>query len=98
METIYSVIDVGTNSILLLIAEKAENSWNVLHRDAQTSSLGKGMKDGFFTQDGIVRSQAILKDFINTSEQYHSDKIIITGTSASREAKNISQKIGRAHV
>ena len=91
METIFSVIDVGTNSILLLIAERLQNSWKILHRDARTSSLGKGMKDGLLTNEGIEKAKAILEDFIQTSKLYHSDKIIITGTSASREAKSISQ-------
>ncbi|HHI87985.1 MAG TPA: hypothetical protein ENK03_03540 [Candidatus Cloacimonetes bacterium] len=91
MKTICSIIDVGTNSILLLIAEKAHNSWKILHRDARTSSLGKGMKNGFLTNDGIEKAKAILDDFITISKSYHAEKIIITGTSASREAKNISQ-------
>ena len=91
MKTICSIIDVGTNSILLLIAEKAHNSWKILHRNARTSSLGKGMKNGFLTNDGIEKAKAILDDFITISKSYHAEKIIITGTSASREAKNISQ-------
>ena len=84
-------MDVGTNSILLLIAEKKDNSWKILRRDAQTSSLGKGMKDSFLTKEGIARSQEIIENYITISKSYHADKIIITGTSASREAKNISQ-------
>ncbi len=91
MKNICSVIDVGTNSILLLIAGKADNSWKIFHRDAQTSSLGKGMKDGFLIKDGIERAKVILDDFIQISKHYHVDNIIITGTSASREAKNIAQ-------
>jgi len=90
MKTICSVIDVGTNSILLLIAEKKHNSWKVLHRDARTSSLGKGMKNSLLKEEGIKKAKAIVEDFILTSRRYDSDKIIITGTSASREAKNIS--------
>jgi len=90
MGKIYSIIDVGTNSILLLIAEKDKNNISVLHRDAQTSSLGKGMKNGILTQDGIERVKALLDKFIRISRDYHAEKIIITGTSASREAKNIS--------
>ncbi|TSA23856.1 hypothetical protein D4R71_07970 [bacterium] len=91
MKTICSVIDVGTNSILLLIAERAQNSWKVLHRDARTSSLGKGMRNGLLKDDSIERAKAILEDFILTSKRYHLENIIITGTSASRESKNISQ-------
>jgi len=58
METIFSVIDVGTNSILLLIAERLQNSWKILHRDARTSSLGKGMKDGLLTNEGIEKAKS----------------------------------------
>ncbi|HEX38317.1 MAG TPA: hypothetical protein ENG70_05650 [Candidatus Cloacimonetes bacterium] len=91
MGIIYSIIDVGTNSILLLIAKKNNNNIDILHRDAQTSSLGKGMKDSLLTKEGILRVERILEEFIGTSQRYNSDKIIITGTSASREAKNISE-------
>jgi len=55
------------------------------------SSLGKGMKNGILTDESIEGAILILDDFIRTSQQYHSENIIITGTSASREAKNISQ-------
>ena len=90
MGTIYSIIDVGTNSILLLIANKQENKITVLHRDAQTSSLGKGMKNGLLTEEGIEKAKIILKKYIQVSRKYMADNIIITGTSASREAKNVS--------
>ncbi len=90
MKAICAVIDVGTNSILLLVAERSNNSWHVLHRDAQTSSLGKGMKNGLLTEEGIERAKTILDKYIQVSRKYSADRIIITGTSASREAKNIS--------
>jgi exopolyphosphatase/guanosine-5'-triphosphate,3'-diphosphate pyrophosphatase len=91
MSHIFSIIDVGTNSILLLIARKQENKIYVLHRDAETSSLGKGMKNGLLTEEGIARAKIILEKYIQVSRKYMADKIIITGTSASREAKNISK-------
>ncbi len=91
MGTIFSIIDVGTNSILLLIADKHNDTITVLHREAETSSLGKGMKNGLLTEEGIERAKIILEKYIQVSRKYMADKIIITGTSASREAKNISK-------
>ena len=91
MTKIISIIDMGTNSVLLLIAECRNNSWNILYRDAKTSSLGKGMKNCLLTENGIKRTKRILAEYINYSKNYNCNKIIITGTSASREAKNISK-------
>jgi len=90
MKHIFSIIDVGTNSILLLIADKNNDKLVILHRDAQTSSLGKGMKNGLLTDEGIEKAKTILEEYIKISRKYAVEKIIITGTSASREAKNIS--------
>ena len=85
----YSIIDVGTNNVLLLIAEKNKDSINIIHRDSFTSALGKDMKNGFLTNEALDRTKAILEEIIELSKKY-TDKIIIIGTSCSREAKNIS--------
>jgi exopolyphosphatase/guanosine-5'-triphosphate,3'-diphosphate pyrophosphatase len=86
-----SIIDMGTNSILLLIAEKQGSDWNILHRDAKTSSLGKDMKNGLLAEEGIKRAKQILANYIKKSKKYNCNKIVITGTSAAREAKNIAR-------
>jgi len=65
METIFSVIDVGTNSILLLIAERLQNSWKILHRDARTSSLGKGMKTAYLQMRESKKQKQFLKIYTN---------------------------------
>ena len=84
---IYSVIDVGTNNVLLLISTSGTNPEIFLRRSA-TSALGKDMKDGMLTEAGILRAQKILAEFIALSKEF-TQKIIIIGTSCSREAKNI---------
>ena len=91
MKKTISIIDMGTNSVLLLIAESQNDSWNILHRDAKTSSLGKGMKNGLLAEEEIKKTKKILTGYINISKKYNCNKIIITGTSASREAKNITK-------
>ena len=89
MEKIYSVIDVGTNNVLLLIAGKNKERIRIIHRNSFTSALGKDMKDGFLTKGALDRTKVILEEIIELSKKY-TDKIIIIGTSCSREAKNIS--------
>lgn len=85
---IYSVIDVGTNNILLLITISGTKP-EIIYRASATSALGKDMQKGFLQKQAIERAKNILNDFISISKKY-TDKIIIIGTSCSREAKNIS--------
>ncbi|MBC8527296.1 MAG: hypothetical protein ISS28_00385 [Candidatus Cloacimonetes bacterium] len=91
MKQTVSIIDMGTNSVLLLISKQEEHKWKILHRDARTSSLGKGFNNSMLTENAIKRVQNILADFINISNKYNCSKIIIVGTSVSREAKNIKR-------
>lgn len=91
-ENIQAVIDVGTNNILLLIAQKdlKNDRINIIHRDSVVSALGKDMKKGFLTESAIIRSKDILKKLIIKSKNY-TEEIYVIGTSCSREAKNINE-------
>ncbi len=84
----YSIIDVGTNNVLMLIARKENNSIKVLHRGSSISALGKNIKNNILTKAAITRTKNILKEFIRTSKKY-TENIIIIGTSCSRDAENI---------
>jgi exopolyphosphatase/guanosine-5'-triphosphate,3'-diphosphate pyrophosphatase len=89
----YAIIDVGTNNVLLLWAEvdREKGKENrVLHRASSISALGKNMRDGILTQAGIARTKKILKNQIGLS-RYVVDRIIVTGTSCSRDSRNISE-------
>jgi len=86
---IYSVIDVGTNNILLLIATSGAKL-EIIYQASATSALGKEMKDDFLQPQAISRAKNILTDYINYSRKF-TNQIIIIGTSCSREAKNISE-------
>jgi len=85
-----SIIDVGTNNILLLLAEKQRSDFEVVESKSSISALGKNMKDQTLTQNAIRRTKNILGDFI-TYSRFFTDNIIVIGTSCSRDAKNIEQ-------
>jgi len=89
----YSVIDVGTNNILLLLAEKEKSNIRVVNRKMETSALGKDMQNGLLTKTGITRAKKILTGFIKYSKMF-TENIIIIGTSCSREASNIDEISG----
>ncbi len=87
-ENKFSVIDVGTNNILLLLAAKINNHLEIIHRDSNISALGKNMKNGILAENALVRTKDILKENIEFSKLY-TKNIIVVGTSCSREASNI---------
>lgn len=84
-----SIIDVGTNNILLLLAHKKRSRLEIIDRRSSISALGKNMKDHYLTLSGLRRTKNILNDFISFSRIY-TDNILVVGTSCSREAKNIN--------
>jgi exopolyphosphatase / guanosine-5'-triphosphate,3'-diphosphate pyrophosphatase len=85
-----SIIDVGTNNILLLLVEKQRDKFEIVESKSSTSALGKNMKDRTLTQSAIRRTKNILGDFISYS-RFFTDNIIVIGTSCSRDANNIEQ-------
>ncbi|MCD4650286.1 MAG: hypothetical protein K8S56_00645, partial [Candidatus Cloacimonetes bacterium] len=84
----YAVLDVGTNNIQMLWAEIIDGKIVTRHRASQVSALGKNMRNGKLTLAGITRTRRILTKFLKLAKAW-TDKIIVTGTSCSRDAKNI---------
>jgi exopolyphosphatase/guanosine-5'-triphosphate,3'-diphosphate pyrophosphatase len=84
-------IDIGTNTILLLIAEVNPSSNEIialvnLHRIPR---IGKGLKKGDpFPEENIKRMFDVMDEYSETIKKYNCDKIIITGTNAFRIASN----------
>lgn len=85
----FAVADVGTNNVLLVWAEIEDGRIEVVHRASRISALGKDMQEGMLTKKGIESVKGILRDFIEMTKVF-ADKIIIIGTSCSRESKNIN--------
>ena len=89
-----AVIDVGTNSVLALVMNSDfKTELNKYH----ITELGKGFKDGFLKEDRLEYTFQTIANFIYQAKKYNSDEIIITGTSASREAKNINRLANRIY-
>lgn len=81
-------IDVGTNTVLLLIAEVQEHVRDILDI-ATITRLGEGVRNsGYLSRTAMERTFSALKQYKELAEQYGIDKIHCVGTSALREAKN----------
>ncbi|MDW7999250.1 MAG: hypothetical protein RMI30_07410 [Thermodesulfovibrio sp.] len=84
-----AVIDVGSNTLRLLIGNLEENKINRHYSARVVTRLGKNIvKNGFLSDEAIKKSINTLKKFKKLSEKFKVSRIIAVGTSALREAKN----------
>lgn len=86
-------IDIGTNTILLLIADVSKDGiTKVIHDEQVIARLGKGVDaDRIIGQETFQRAEAFLKVYKEKCDSYAVDRIAAVGTSALRDAKNRDQ-------
>ena len=92
-------IDVGTNTILCLIAEIRDTGrFRVLDDLAEIAGLGKGVdQTGLISPEGEQRSLAVLERYLDQCKNLGVEEITAVGTSALRDAKNSEQVRTRFH-
>ena len=85
-----TTIDIGTNTILMLVADvSADGSISPLHDAQVIARLGKGVDaNRKITPETARRVLGYLRDYKQISETFHSEKIIAGGTSGLRDASN----------
>lgn len=86
-----AAIDIGSNTILLLVAEVSGSQINVLYEDQRTPRLGKEVDEsGNLHPDSIKRAVSALRDYQKFLEEKYPDlaEVTITATSAVRDAAN----------
>lgn len=91
-EPVYSVIDIGTNTCLLLIGILKGKSLKTLFEAQETPRLGKDLyKTGKISKKSFIKFSGLIKKYINISGKFHAQGIFAFGTSALRDAKNSKQ-------
>jgi exopolyphosphatase / guanosine-5'-triphosphate,3'-diphosphate pyrophosphatase len=85
-----TAIDIGTNTVLMLVADVSAGGVVSPVRDEQViARLGKGVDaERRITPEATARVLAHLKDYKAISESLRSDAIFACGTSALRDAAN----------
>jgi exopolyphosphatase/guanosine-5'-triphosphate,3'-diphosphate pyrophosphatase len=100
---IIASIDIGTNTILLLIAEVQNGAIvRILHDQQVIARLGKGVDaERIINQDTFIRAEGFLRQYKETCDSFRVDTICAVGTSALRDARNreefityINERIG----
>jgi exopolyphosphatase / guanosine-5'-triphosphate,3'-diphosphate pyrophosphatase len=84
----YAAIDVGTNTILLLIVEKTRSVRDVVDISTITR-LGEGLREmGCLSEGAMGRSLRTLERYRAIVDEQKVDKVALVGTAALREAAN----------
>jgi exopolyphosphatase/guanosine-5'-triphosphate,3'-diphosphate pyrophosphatase len=82
-------IDIGTNTILLLIAKVEDGEIHPLFEIETVARLGEGVqKNGILLQEAMERGFQTLTQYLKWCQEMEVQKIFAIGTSALREAKN----------
>lgn len=93
-ENIYSVIDIGTNTCLLLIASVEKGELRTIFEKLEIPRIGyKLYETGIISEERMQIACDVFRKYVSYSKQYSAKKIFAFGTSALREAGNSSEFI-----
>ena len=92
-----SIIDIGSNSIRLVIYEGVARSPTVLFNEKMLAGLGRGIvSTGKLDPEAVTRSMDEFRRFRALSEQAGAAQLYVIATAAAREAENGPDFIRRA--
>ncbi len=92
-----SVIDIGSNSVRVVIYEGLSRSPTILFNEKVLCGLGKGLgSNGRMDDEGVERALAALRRFKALSNQARATEVYVLATAAAREASNGPEFIRQA--
>ncbi len=92
-----SIIDIGSNSIRLVVYEGIARSPTVLFNEKMLAGLGRGLvTTGKLDPEAVTRSMEEFRRFRALSEQAGAEHLYVIATAAAREAENGPDFIHRA--
>ncbi|MEP6664045.1 MAG: Ppx/GppA family phosphatase [Verrucomicrobiota bacterium] len=87
-----AVIDIGTNSVKLLVATILDGEVTPIEECSKQTRLGKGFYESHLLQaDAIAATAAAVQKFTALAEELRAENIRIIATSAARDANNASE-------
>ncbi|MBI3813181.1 MAG: Ppx/GppA family phosphatase [Nitrospinae bacterium] len=93
---VFASIDLGTNTVRLLVAESNGESFTALYSNQAITRLGEGLsKGGVLIERAMERTINTILSFKKEASAYNPSAIWVAATSAVREAKNRSEFIER---
>lgn len=93
----YAAIDIGTNSMRILIADVEDGKIKERTKEINPTRIGASVdKEGMISEVGIERNIEAFHTFVKKAKEYGAEKIWAVATSAVRDAQNGGDFIQRA--
>lgn len=86
-----AIIDIGSNSLSLVVYEKSSRfAFHLIEKVRSRVRIGEGAyeKDGYLQQEAMDKAFGALKDFLFVAQNVKCRKILCVATSALRDAPN----------
>lgn len=94
----YAAIDIGTNSMRLLLASVEQGNIVERRKEVNTTRIGGSVdKNKQISEEGIERNIEALGQFVEEGKAYGAEKILAIATSAVRDAANGQDFVKRAY-
>ena len=94
---IKAAIDVGSNSILLLVSELIDGQWVPLREISTVTALGEGTKEtGLLNEARMSSTLEVLRNYQAVCDDMEVNECLIGGTMALRIAQNAKDFLSRA--
>lgn len=92
-------IDIGTNTVLLLIAERSEEGPVAVIEKATITRLGQGVDlHRRLVPEAMARTTTCLKEYRSLLERHGADVVEVVCTSAARDAENGGEFLAEAEA
>ncbi len=89
-----AAIDIGTNTVRLLVAQIENGKPKDLIREARITRLGQGVdKTGLLSAEAISRTIKVLEKYKADTDLHKATEVKVGATSAARDAKNLEEFI-----
>lgn len=93
-----AIIDVGSNSVRLLVARSlSQQAFEVIDEERFDARIGEGQESGAITSDAMERGLRALNIMAQLARSHQPASIVAAGTEALRRASNASEFVERAY-
>ena len=84
-----SVIDIGSNSVRIVVYERFSRSPTALYNEKVLAGLGRGLgESGILSAESVKVALASIQRYRHLSQQLGAGRILVFATAATRDAKN----------
>ena len=94
-----ATVDLGTNTVRLLVVESVDGAWRALHQTQRVTRLGEGQAAaGRLLPEPMRRTAAAVAEFSRIAREWGAGAVRIVATSAVREATNREEFVARVEA